>query len=515
LYPSHTIANHAANCCGTNPTRDVNDDEDKGGRHPSPNHHPRRPNRSTITSSSITINNTCSTTIATATTSRFRECPICSKLFPVHAIELHAENCCDEGKDDDSRTITGVPSSTPDGISDSDTASGGGGGGACLIRHGLDPLSPRRHVITKEDDNHHYVSPPVVALMNDTNNKYEYGDDDDGSVGSTIPFSGTVAESQCGSDDNNRRRHRQAPSSAPDSPIPFSQPPQQKELDSKLRWKEIIKFKQPPPTSTRSAGGRRMPQHNKTIHIEEEIFPTSEPLPGIFLFDNFINQEEEQYILRVLEDGRSLDDGPQTTTTIPSHHHKGDDYPSPSKSTTTTTNSTPTTTIPTIPSSWKQSTFNGRHLGKRWGVHCNLRHRKVYPAPSNLPLPPFLQKLLLPRLQQLRSMGGCHPNEANAIDYWRDRGDYLKAHVDDRQMSKEPIGNLSIVGECYMTYRTDGIRGGGVGDGVVQKVLLKRRTLQVLTGKARYDYSHGICNEDILSDRRISITIRESPISSS
>lgn len=110
-------------------------------------------------------------------------------------------------------------------------------------------------------------------------------------------------------------------------------------------------------------------------------------------------------------------------------------------------------------------------------------------------------------------MGGCHPNEANAIDYWRDRGDYLKAHVDDRQMSKEPIANLSIVGDCYMTYRADGIRGGR--DGVVQKVLLKRRTLQVLTGKARYDYSHGICNEDILSDRRISITIRESPISSS
>lgn len=112
--------------------------------------------------------------------------------------------------------------------------------------------------------------------------------------------------------------------------------------------------------------------------------------------------------------------------------------------------------------------------------------------------------------------GGSGPNEANAIDYRRAGGDYLKAHVDDRRLSREPIANLSIVGDCVMTYRREKRRGGVEGgDGAVERVLLKRRTLQVLTGKARYDYSHGIGNEDLLSDRRISITIRESPISSS
>jgi alkylated DNA repair dioxygenase AlkB len=57
-----------------------------------------------------------------------------------------------------------------------------------------------------------------------------------------------------------------------------------------------------------------------------------------------------------------------------------------------------------------------------------------------------------------------------------------------------------------MTFRNERIPGEE------KRVLLRRRTLQVLTGKARYDYSHGICNEDLLSDRRVSITMRESPL---
>jgi hypothetical protein len=41
------------------------------------------------------------------------------------------------------------------------------------------------------------------------------------------------------------------------------------------------------------------------------------------------------------------------------------------------------------------------------------------------------------------------------------------------------------------------------------RVHLPRRTLQILTGRARYDYRHGIHNSDLSSERRISITLRE------
>jgi alkylated DNA repair dioxygenase AlkB len=107
----------------------------------------------------------------------------------------------------------------------------------------------------------------------------------------------------------------------------------------------------------------------------------------------------------------------------------------------------------------------------------------------------------------------CIPNEANAIDYRRKQGHWLQAHVDDRRLSKEPIANLSLVGDCYMTYCNQAMhRNTAVKE---KRVLLKRGTLQVLTGKARYDFSHAIANTDLLSDRRVSVTMRESPLTAS
>jgi alkylated DNA repair dioxygenase AlkB len=201
------------------------------------------------------------------------------------------------------------------------------------------------------------------------------------------------------------------------------------------------------------------------LKIDNPIFATSEPIPGLHLYHNFITAAEEDQIMAEL-DGTSNREG-------------------------------------FLP--WKFARFNGPHKGKRWGVHCNLRDRKVGAAEN--PLPPFYLNILLPKLQRVPQMRGCLPNEANAIDYSRKGGDYLSDHVDDRQLSKEPIANLSIAGDCYMTF----INQKNKGSSEPSRVLLPRRTLQVLTGRARYDYSHGIRNQDILSERRVSVTMRESP----
>lgn len=226
-------------------------------------------------------------------------------------------------------------------------------------------------------------------------------------------------------------------------------------VDARQKWKNILKNHkdQQPPT------------------VDQSLQSSSnQPLPGLFIFEEFISVQEEEEIISML-DGKG------------SH---ADSY---------------------LP--WKPSKFNGRHAGKRWGVHCSLRDRKVYPEDN--PLPPLLLNII-DRIRQLQIMKGCVPNEGNAIDYHKKNGDYLKNHVDDRQLSKEPIANLSLAGDCYMTFRLE-------RHTLPQhfpkehKVLLKRRTLQVLSSNARYDYSHGIQNEDLLSDRRISITMRESPLS--
>ena len=194
-----------------------------------------------------------------------------------------------------------------------------------------------------------------------------------------------------------------------------------------------------------------------------------QPIEGLFVFENFITEEEEQEILAEL-DGKAFSE-----TFLP----------------------------------WKASKFNGKHLGKRWGVHCNLRDRMVSEAEN--PLPNFMNKIIIPKLRLIRQMSGCIPNECNAIDYRRDEGHFLTAHVDDRQLSKEPIANLSLAGDCFMTFRNQTPqRNNAVASA---RVLLPQRCLQVMTGRARYDFSHGISTSDIVSDRRVSVTMRESPLS--
>jgi alkylated DNA repair protein alkB family protein 4 len=198
---------------------------------------------------------------------------------------------------------------------------------------------------------------------------------------------------------------------------------------------------------------------------------TFEPIPGLFVYEDFITEEEESMILHGID------------------------------------------VVDTLP--WKISKFNGKHIGKRWGVHCNLRDRRV-DAPEN-PLPDILQQIVLPKLKRLLFHNGKKnttiPNEANSIDYRRKQGHWLQDHVDDRKLSKEVIFNLSLVGDCYMTF-TNIAKHRNIAV-PKQRVLLKRRCLQIITGKSRYDFTHGITNSDLLSDRRISITMRESPLTKS
>jgi alkylated DNA repair dioxygenase AlkB len=168
-----------------------------------------------------------------------------------------------------------------------------------------------------------------------------------------------------------------------------------------------------------------------------------QPLVGLFIFEEFITKEEEKEILDML-DGKEAKEG----MFLP----------------------------------WKPSHFNGKHMGKRWGVHCNLKDRMVYPEEH--PLPPSLLKII-DRIKVLQVMKRCIPNEANAIDYHKNNGDYLKNHVDDRQLSKEPIANLSLAGDCYMTFQLEKNKAP-LHFPKTHKVLLKRRTLQILKASSRY-----------------------------
>ena len=128
------------------------------------------------------------------------------------------------------------------------------------------------------------------------------------------------------------------------------------------------------------------------------------------------------------------------------------------------------------------------------------------------------------------AVAGFAPNEANAIDYRRASGMELLPHCDDRQMSSGVLVNLSLLGDCVMTYARDAKRkrkqkavpddvkvrkrrqdeNDARSEGDAVDVFLPRRSLQVQTGETRYEFSHAIRNENLLAARRVSVTFRES-----
>jgi alkylated DNA repair dioxygenase AlkB len=184
------------------------------------------------------------------------------------------------------------------------------------------------------------------------------------------------------------------------------------------------------------------------------LIPTAEPIPGLFLYEEFITSDEETQLIYEL-DRQSHQD-------------------------------------------WKHEHHSGSHREQRFGVDHDLWSAQTR-APKH-EIPHCVQLIILPKLKRIQAMKGSVPNETNAIDYRRKLGHSLTAHMDDRKKHKEPLVNLSLVGDCYMTF---------CNNHVVKKILLKRRTLQIMTGKARYMYTHGIDNEDLLSDRRVSINMRQ------
>jgi len=160
---------------------------------------------------------------------------------------------------------------------------------------------------------------------------------------------------------------------------------------------------------------------------------------------------------------------------------------------------------------WKESTFNGPHRAKRWGVLTDLAARKMSDPIRALPvvLHPLIRRMR--QIVNVPCMGDFQPNEANAIEYKRKRGDYLGAHCDDRHLSGPVLCNLCLAGSAIMVYSRDHGKAGKGKERLKERYLvpLPRRALQVQSGTVRYDYRHGIPNGNLLQDRRVSITFRQ------
>ncbi|XP_024525489.1 alkylated DNA repair protein alkB homolog 8 isoform X2 [Selaginella moellendorffii] len=127
-------------------------------------------------------------------------------------------------------------------------------------------------------------------------------------------------------------------------------------------------------------------------------------------------------------------------------------------------------------------------------------HRKILAPKFEMP---HVLEPIMERMRSIPLLAEFFPNEMNSLEYIRESGHFLRPHVDDRQLSGTLIVNLSMCGECYMTFKRE--RGAYE----CHKIRLKQRSLQILTGDSRYNFTHEIENRDLLSPRRVSITFRE------
>ena len=154
----------------------------------------------------------------------------------------------------------------------------------------------------------------------------------------------------------------------------------------------------------------------------------------------------------------------------------------------------------------RNASGNGHHNGKAWGVNADRAKRKVFKAKREMP--EAFQRIVLEKLRAndygykgLKEFGfAC--NECNAIEYIQDQGHELRPHVDDRILSSDIIINLSMVGSCIMRYRMNKNQGIEIAKD------LPRFSLQIQGGKCRFEWEHGIRNEDLIDGKRVSLTFR-------
>jgi alkylated DNA repair protein alkB family protein 8 len=84
--------------------------------------------------------------------------------------------------------------------------------------------------------------------------------------------------------------------------------------------------------------------------------------------------------------------------------------------------------------------------------------------------------------------------------YEKDKGHYIYLHTDNRGMFGDTVVSISLLGNCNLVMQ-NALE--------VVYVPFPRRSLLLMTREARYEWKHGIPNEELMDNKRISITFRE------
>ncbi|XP_029375565.1 alpha-ketoglutarate-dependent dioxygenase alkB homolog 4 [Echeneis naucrates] len=211
------------------------------------------------------------------------------------------------------------------------------------------------------------------------------------------------------------------------------------------------------------AGGHKVVHHflynpEQRLAICKDVEATSLPFPGIFLWENFVSEEEERVLINSMD----------------------------------------------------QDIWNQSQSGRRkqdFGPKVNFKKRKVRMG-SFSGLPALSQNLVL-RMQQEPSLANFQPVEQCNLDYHPQRGSAIDPHLDDSWLWGERLVTINMLSSTTLTMSLEqGLPELGLEEEVRVAVHLPRRSLVVLYGDARHRWKHAIHREDI-HKRRVCSTYRE------
>ncbi|XP_019729058.1 alpha-ketoglutarate-dependent dioxygenase alkB homolog 4 [Hippocampus comes] len=194
------------------------------------------------------------------------------------------------------------------------------------------------------------------------------------------------------------------------------------------------------------------------LAVRKDGKPASFPFPGVFLWEDFLSEEEEEELI----------------------------------------------------SSMDKDTWNLSQSGRKkqdFGPKVNFKKRKVRPA--NFSGLPALSKKLVLRMQQEKSLAGFQPVEQCNLDYHPQRGSAIDPHLDDSWLWGERLVTVNMLSDTTLTMSLEqGLQQLGLLGEVNVEVALPRRSLVVLYGEARHRWKHGILRKDV-QERRVCSTYRE------
>ncbi|XP_067113545.1 alpha-ketoglutarate-dependent dioxygenase alkB homolog 4 [Osmerus mordax] len=194
------------------------------------------------------------------------------------------------------------------------------------------------------------------------------------------------------------------------------------------------------------------------LALRKDCEQVSFPFPGVFLWENFISEEDEIELAEKMD--RNV---------------------------------------------WRESQ-SGRKK-QDYGPKVNFKKHKVRVG-GFCGLPDISQKLVQ-RMSQEPVLAGFQPVEQCNLDYSPQRGSAIDPHLDDSWLWGERLVTINLLSDTILTMSMEeGLSEIGDEGEVRVKVHLPRRSLVVLQGEARHRWKHAIYRQDVHA-RRVCSTYRE------